>query len=296
MAEKARGILLGIAVLAATLVATLGSSGCTPKATVQRSTPVANLRIYHGVMVRGSSAPGLENLANDLTQRTARYVEQQCEFQAVFTGVTNTKPTKDIDLVVDLSVLKSSRGGGGIVQNPNVAVVDVKMALSDVTSDELIGSASIQGQSPAVVTNQARPEEVAIDVVAKQVTTMLMSSGCKGKRLGRVGPAEPKATPKAVTTEVTPEQVAQAEALSEEGKAAFREGDPAAAKTKFEEAIAINPDPRYIMNQCLAEEALEQYDAASATCQRVIDAKPEQRLADKAGERIKLIEQLKTGN
>ena len=279
-----------------TLVGLTSGLGCAAQASIQRSTPVANLRVYTGVMVRGSATNMLAWQGKELAKRTALYIRNNCQFGNVFTGEANTQATDAINLIIDLSVLQSSRGGSGIVNNPNVAVVDVSMALSDSSSDELLGSASIRGQSPAVVTSQAQPEQLALDVVARSITQILVKSGCKGERIARVAPPQPKPEPKPVDAAITPEQVAQAEALSEEGKAAFREGDPSTAKVKFEAAIAANPDPRYIMNLCLAEEAIGNFDAAIATCQRIVDGKADTRLVEKAQARISLIGELKSSN
>ncbi len=289
------GVVGGVVIGSMGLIAGVAGTGCTAKASVQRSTPVANLKIYHGVLIRAGANSLVRGQAIELAQRTAAHLEKQCQFTAVYTGQPNSQPNGETDLIVDLNVVGSSRGGNGLIQNPNKAIVDVAMALSDSRTDEILGSASIRGESSSVaISGQGSPETSAINAVANQIAKILANSGCTGPREVASIPEPPPVEVKPVDTGVTPEQVAEAEALSGAGKEAFRGGDVATAKAKFEAAIALNADPRYLMNLCLANEALSQYDEALAACQKVIDAKPEQRLADKAMERIGLINDLKS--
>ncbi len=293
--RKSSGITVLVGLLGLWLGPIWGSGfGCTAKASVQRSTPVANLRVYNGVLIRAGASSLERWQAIELRERTAAHLQSQCAFAAVYTGEPQTQPTAEIGLIVDLNVVGSSRGGGGLIQNPNVAVVDVAMALSDSRSDEILGSASIQGRSPAIaISGASGPEQSAIDAVAKQIATILVNSGCTGPRVAEV-PHEPAKPVEPVSNEVSPEQAAKAEALSTSGKDAFRAGDAAAAKSKFEAAIALNADPRYILNLCLAQDALDEFEAALATCQRVIDSKADQRLIDKAILRISYINERKS--
>lgn len=279
--------ILGLAAAAIT-------SACTPSATVQRTTPVANLQVYRKVLVRGSAGQMARWEGGDLANRTARFLQGQCQFDAVFVD-GNGAPDSKYDLIVDLNVLSSTRGGGGLIKNPNLAVVEVAMILSDGIDDELLGSASIRGQSSAVVVNNASPESQALEAVAQQVGKLLVKSGCGGPRIARAEPPPPeeKEPPKPAKPEVTDEQIAEAERYNDEGKKEFRSAQVEKARASFERAIGLNPDPRYMMNLCLAHEALKHYEEAITHCQKVIAAKPEPRLRQKAEQRIQLIEDKK---
>ena len=55
----------------------------------------------------------------------------------------------------------------------------------------------------------------------------------------------------------------QAEALNEEGKTLYKNGNFAGAAEKFRQAIQLSPnDPRYYFNLCATLGSLEQYDDA----------------------------------
>jgi hypothetical protein len=283
-----QGVLVVIACSGALL-------GCTPKATVQRTTPVANLQAYRQVLVRGSAGQMAGWQGGDLANRTAAHVQRLCQFDGVVVGDQDA-PDDRYDLVVDLNVLASGRGGGGLIHNPNLAVVDVAMVLSDGISDELLGSASIRGQSSAVVVSNVPPEAQALEVVAEQVGKILLKSGCGGQRLAREEPTpEETEPPRPIKPETTEEELAEAESLNNQGKSLFRSAKVDEARARFEAAIALNPDPRYMMNLCLAHEALKDYERAIATCRDVITAKPERRLVEKAEQRIQLIEDKRGG-
>ena len=263
-------------------------AACAPQATVRKASPVADLKVYRKVLVRGQAGQMAAWQGEELANRTAAQLQALCGFDAVFTGAGDGG-RDDFDLIVDLNILAAGRGGGGIIQNPNLAVVDVAMILSDGLNDELLGSAQIRGQSSAVLVNGANPEQQALAVVSQEVGKILLKSGCGGPRIARTDPVEPEPPPKAEKPEVTEEQIAEAEAANSRGKELFRGAKVAEARAEFERAIQLNPDPRYIMNLCLAHEALNDFDTAIQTCERVIQAKPEPRLAKKAEQRIILI-------
>lgn len=280
-----RNCLGSLVVLA--LIAEL--AGCAPSATVRKASPVADLQVYRKVLIRGQAGQMAAWQGEELANQTAAQLQALCGFDAVFTGA-NSGGRDDFDLVVDLNILKTGRGGGGIIKNPNLAVVEVAMILSDGLNDELLGSAQIRGQSSAVLVAGANPEQQALAVVSQEVGKILLKSGCSGPRIARTDPVEdePQA-PKAEKPEVTEEQIAAAEEANNRGKTLFRSAKIAEARAEFERAIELNPDPRYIMNLCLAHEALNQFDVAIQTCERVIAAGPEPRLAEKAEQRIILI-------
>jgi hypothetical protein len=283
-------------------------AGCTPSATVQRTTPVANLQPYTGMVVRGTRAGrfGRGRLAFVLERAAVARIRRACSFRQVHAANRRTEPGPD-DLLLDLTVQRSFRGGGGgLVQNENLATVDVKAVLSDGVDMELVGSADIRGQSGGLVIGEQSPEEEAINAVADSVTQMLVRSGCRGRRIARAhrppasdqrgeepGPdgqegTDPGTDPTGLTL-ASEDPMAKAEAANEEGKRLFRAADVAAAKVQFREAIRLHRDPRYVFNLCLAEEALGSIDAAITTCRRVQGMKPDGALAEKVKLRLKIL-------
>lgn len=279
------GTLLALAVAAPTA---LVASGCAPSAMVRKASPVADLTVYRKVLVRGKSGQAAWQ-GEELANRTAAQLQAMCGFDAVFTGGANAAGGGN-DLVVDLNILASNRGGDGILKNPNLAVVEVAMVLSDGINDELLGSAQIRGQSSAVVINSASPEQQALHVVSQEIGKILVKSGCTGPRIARADPTpEETAPPKAEKPEVTEEQITEAEEANNRGKELFRAAQVSEARDAFARAIELNPDPRYIMNLCLAHEALKDWDTAIQTCEDVIAARPDERLQKKAEQRIILI-------
>lgn len=282
-------------------------AGCRPSATVQRTTPVANLQPYTGMVVRGTRAGrfGRGRLAFVLERAAVARIRRACSFREVHAAGRRTEPGPD-DLLLDLTVQRAFRGGGGLVQNENLATVDVKAVLSDGVDMELVGSADIRGQSGGIVIGQESPEEEAINAVADSVTQMLVRSGCRGRRIARAhrppasdhrdeepGPDGQEGTnPGTDQTGVTlasDDPDARAEAANEEGKRLFRAADVAGARVQFREAIRLHRDPRYVFNLCLAEEALGSIDAAITTCKRVQGMRPDGALAEKVKLRLKIL-------
>ncbi len=259
---------------------------CVPSASIKRTTPVANLQSYQNVLVRVNSSPGLERYRPVLEFAATDAMMHRCNFSRVVipSQLGETRP----DLLVDLNIRQTARGGGGFIKNPNLATVNVTMVLSDGIDESLLGSAEIVGKSSAVAMDGGDPENDALIAVAKRVTAILEGSGCIGQRVARVAaPVTP--TEPAAPVGVTPEQIAQAEAANDEGKRLFRAAQIANAKEQFLAAIRISPDPKYHFNLCLAHEALDEYDLAAAACQSVIDGQAEARLSDKAQQRLVII-------
>lgn len=279
-------------VQALVLTGALGLAACGPSASVKRTTPVANLQQYQNVLVRVGSSPGLEQYTSVLEFATTDNMMQHCAFSRV-TGPTQLGQTRP-DLLVDLNIRTTQRGGGGFIKNPNLATVNVTMVLSDGIDESLLGSAEIVGKSSAVAMQGADPENQALLAVAERVTTILSKSGCSGTRIARAEPAPQPVAPVAPTG-ITPEQLAQAEAANDEGKRLFRAAEIAAAKVQFQQAIQISPDPKYQFNLCLAHEALKEFDQAVAACQSVINANSEQRLTEKAQQRLSIIADMRSG-
>jgi len=265
-------------------------ASCGPSASIRRTTPVANLQAYQTVLVRVASSPGLELYNSVLEFATTDSMMGRCNFgRVVSNGQLAQFPNIRPDLLVDLTIRSTQRGGSGLIQNPNLATVDVTMVLSDGIDESLLGSAEIEGKSSSVSINGADPENQALVAVAKRVTAILATSGCVGQRLARApAPLAPQAP--APPAGISPEQLAQAEAANNEGKRLFRAADIAAAKEQFLRAISIVPDPRYEFNLCLAHENLSEFDQAAVACQRVIASGAEERLQAKAQQRLAIIQ------
>ena len=76
----------------------------------------------------------------------------------------------------------------------------------------------------------------------------------------------------------------QAEALNDEGKELFKNGNYDAAIEKFRAAIAASPaDPRFYFNLCAALEKVNQFDNALEACDSVYEHSPDERLRAKLG-------------
>ena len=267
---------------------TLALGACGPSASVKRTTPVANLQSYQTALIRVSSTSGLNQYTPVLEFATTDTMQKSCSFGSVVspTQVGNTKP----DLIVDLNIRSTARGGGGFIKNPNLATVNVTMVLSDGIDESLLGSADIIGKSAAVAIEGNDPESQALMAVAKRVTAILSKSGCQGERIARAAPPveQPPVAPPGAA-ELTPEQLAQAEAANDEGKRLFRSAEISAAKAQFQQAISVAADPRYYFNLCLAHEALSEFDSAVEACNSVLSKNPQQRLAEKANQRLEII-------
>lgn len=280
-------------------------SGCRPSATVQRTTPVANLQAYRGVVVRGTNASeygrGSRRLAFLLEHSAVAKIRQRCAFLDV--APASQSEGMDADLFLDVTVQRSFRGGGGgLVQNENLATVDVTLVLSDGVDDELVGSAEIRGKSGGIVIGNESPEEEAVNAVADSIANLLVRSGCTGRRIARARPQRPRQAEPGPgdegeegdpSVELVAEEktgpAAQAEGENEEGKRLFRSGDVRGAKARFLAAIRLNREPRYVFNLCLAEESLGAIEAAVSTCKSVMAMKPDGPLADKVKLRLKIL-------
>jgi tetratricopeptide (TPR) repeat protein len=262
---------------------------CGPSASVQRSTPVANLQIYRSVLIRAVGAGSTGQYTGSLELTAATKLREKCKFEAVYSY--QQMPHANADLVVDVNILRSFRGGAGFIKNENKATVEVAMFLSDKVTDEILGSADIRAESSSVKLTGSNPELEAVNAAAAKVADILKASGCGLPRVARAvpKPVEPTPPPDEQAGGPSPEDIQQAETYNTEGKQAFRSADVAGAKAKFEQAIALVPSVKYYMNLCLANEALKDYPGALGACQKVVDDGSDQRLAQKATERMQLI-------
>ncbi len=272
------------------LCTTLLLGACNPSAKIKSTTPIASLQSYQVALVRVAAAPGLEYYTPVLEFSAAEAILSKCSFVRVVgpTQIANLRP----DLIVDLTIRNTARGGGGYITNPNLAVVDVTMVLSDGQDESLLGSTEIQGKSSGVSTGQD-PESQALVAVAKRVSAVLANSGCFGQRIARAAPSAepPLRQPDPGEPVVTPADLAAAETANDEGKRLFRAADIAGAKVHFTRATTLAADPRYFFNLCLAQEGLSEFDQAVQSCRKVLSLSPTQRLADKASQRLEIIAQ-----
>jgi hypothetical protein len=284
----------------ALLVAVLAAAGCKPTATVERTTPVGNLQIYRTVALRVGAAPQARAHVESLEFAVASELQTRCNFEAVHVGPAAEGSKADLQL--DLTIQRAIRGGDGLIQNPDMATVDVLVVLSDGVDGELVGSALIRGKSSAVrIDGNASPEQQAIEVVGTTIGDVLGKSGCRGARIARPTPdpvegeqgdgdAGPGPEPGADEA-----RLAEADAANEAGKARFKGGDPAGALAEFRRALGLVRDPRFAMNICLAHEALEQWSQAVAACNDVLTMNPPDALASKARARLDIIGQRRGG-
>lgn len=289
------------------LVAVMALPGCKPSVTVQRTVPLANLQPYTGVVVRATGASHRRRrgrsarLAFLLEHTAVDRIRSRCAFSDV-RGGSDAPPDAPADLLLDVTVRRSYRGGGGgLIQNQNQATVEVKLVLSDGVDEELIGAADIFGKSGGIVVNNVPPEEEAVTAVADSIAAMLVRSGCTGPRVARARPPAPRRPPAGgpgdgdveLVADQQSDTIAKAESENEEGKRLFRAADVPGAKMHFQAAIRLHRDARYVFNMCLAEESLGRIDAAVTTCRQVIAMKPEPALAEKARARLAILAQKK---
>jgi hypothetical protein len=261
--------------------------------------PVANLQSYRTVGLRvKSTAFAAQGLAMYLERAVLQRLQQKCQFDLI--GPMGTAPT---DVVLDLNITHSARGGGGWVSNSNQATIDTLLVLSDGQNGDLLGTARIHGKSSGMIVNNGPPETEAVEVVAKTVADVFAKSGCSGPRIAKTEPPPPDPTPLpdpkpgegsgSATPSPDDTQRAAAEALNEQGKEKLRGADIAGALTSFQQANALVPDARYQYNICLALEAHEQWDNAIAACRQARTMTQEARLVTKIDNRIALLEKRK---
>jgi hypothetical protein len=261
--------------------------------------PVANLQTYRSVGLRvRSTAFASQGIAMYLEGAVLQKLQKQCGFEKV--GRAGTGPN---DVVLDLNITHTGRGGGGCVSNSGTAVIETLLVLSDGQTGDLLGTARIRGKSSGMIINGAPPENEAVEVVAKSVAELLAKSGCAGPRLARAEPPPPNtgsgsstgtdtgsgAQQGSGTPPVDDAKRAQAEALNEDGKLKLRTADIAGALAAFQQANALVPDPRYQYNVCLTYEAQEQWANAINACKQARAMNPEPRLVAKIDKRLEML-------
>jgi hypothetical protein len=282
---------------AVAVVAVGGWAACQPTATVRRTVPVAKLETYRSIIVRAQGVHEAGGLIPTLEVRAADRLRAGCRFDDVRARGQHGDPGGS-DLLLDLNIQRSYRGGDGFIKNLNLATVDVLLVLSDGASEDLLGSAWIRGQSSQMAVSGRMPEDQALDAVVDKIGEVMVQAGCGSPRVDRPvaeTPAPPPASASAgdagagePATAVDP-KVQKAEALNDDGKRKFREADVAGSAELFRQAIALVPDPRYYFNLCFAYETLKQWDAAIGACNDVLARNPTAELAEKTRTRIQTI-------
>ncbi|MFT3698585.1 MAG: hypothetical protein QM831_35900 [Kofleriaceae bacterium] len=261
-------------------------AACHPSASVENTMPIASMQSYRSVALRvHSSAFAAQGQAMQLEQSVLAQLHQKCSFEEYKGGNTN-----NADLVMDLNIVNAQRGGGGIISNSSTAHLDALLVLSEPGGD-IVGTAKIRGESSGMIINNAAPEGEAIEVVAKTVADIFAKSGCQGPRIAKATPPPPPPPDPGSKAPVMDESKRpEADKLNEDGKNRMFNADLRGAVASFQGAVQLIHDPRYIYNLCNAQGALEQWDAAIATCKDGLNSQPNADLAVKLEHKVDLLQ------
>src|SRR5262245_46298388 len=108
---------------------------CKPSATIQNTTPIANLQTYRAIALRVRSTQfATQGLAMAMETAVVNHIRQRCGFDNV--GPANSPS----DIILDLTITKYAKGGDSWIRNENQVVMDTLMVLSDPTDGELLGT------------------------------------------------------------------------------------------------------------------------------------------------------------
>ena len=245
--------------------------------------PVANLQAYTTVALRvRSSAFAAQGAAVSLEQQVLASLKAKCGFQQVPSGTA-------ADVILDLNITNSGRGGGGFISNDNVATVDALLVLTDGIDGGLLGTATIHGKSGGMIINNGDPATDATGAMAQSVGDLLAKSGCSGPRVAR---AEPEVTPPIVGSAAPDEsRRPEAERLNDAGKEKLYAADLPGALALFQQAMAMLPDAKYEFNGCLTLGAQERWDAAIQSCKKARSLNPSVALGAKIDKRLEILAQ-----
>jgi hypothetical protein len=274
--------------------------GCKPSATIEQTTPIANLQSHKTVALRvTTSAFASQGRAVYLEQAVTARLREKCGFERI-----DRASGQPADLLLDINITQVGRGGGGFIANDNQATVDALLVVSDGVSGDLLGASRIRGKSSGMIVNNNNPENQAIDIMAQTLADVFVKSGCAGPRVARAEPPPPppggsntpgegSGTPGEGSGSGTPPpddgKKAEAEALNEQGKEKLRGGAMKGALATFQAAVSAQPDPRYVFNICLTYQALEQWDNAINECKKAKGMNPDERLATKIDQRLEIL-------
>jgi hypothetical protein len=267
-------------------------AACHPSATVQNTMPIANMQTFHSVALRvHSTAFAAQGQAMQLESAVLDKLHQRCSFEQIASA-----QAAKADVILDLNITNTGRGGGGFISNSSTATLDTLLVMSDGQSGDLLGTARIHGESSGMIINNSAPEGEAIDIVAKTVADMFVKSGCSGPRIAKAVVPPPDPTPPPPDpTHPTPPVVdethrAEAEKLNEDGKQKLFVADVQGAITAFQQANALVPDARYEYNVCSALGAAERWDDAIAACKQARTMNPKPALVTKIDHKIDLLQ------
>lgn len=252
--------------LLSTIAASLLFVGCHPSATLQRTTPVANLQTFTTTLVRvRSTAFAAQGAVVNLQNQVIAVLAKKCAFQQAADGAT-------ADVILDLTINQTGRGSSGIITNENVQTVSALLVLTDGADGGLLGTASIHGESSGSFMGGGDPIQEATGAIANSVGDLLVQSGCNGPRVAKAAPEPPPVVATAPDESKRPE----AEKLSDAGKEKLYNSDLPGALALFQQANALLPDAKYEFNGCLVLGALERWDEAIASCKkaRTMNASP----------------------
>lgn len=262
-------------------------AACRPSASVERTTPVANLQSYRSVALSvRATAFAAQGRAMQLEASLVNQLRAKCGFESI-----HRPDGTPVDVMLDLNIVNSGRNTG-VFSTGAQAFVETLLVLTDGPTGELMGTAKIRGQSGGSISGAPTDNE-AIEVTAQTVANLLAKSGCAGPRIARTEPTQPDQPTQQQPVQGQPpideSKRPQAEKLNEEGKDKLRSADVNGALANFQAAVALIPDARYQYNVCLAYETLEQLPTAIDACKRARAMTTEQRLIDKIDHRLDLI-------
>ncbi len=286
--HRAHAVICGL--VRTYLWAVLAVAACHPSATVESTMPIGNMQSYRSVALRvHSSAFAAQGQAMQLEGSVLSKLHDSCSFDQIAGA-----QARNADIVLDLNITNTGRGGGGFISNSSTARLDTLLVISDGQTGDLLGTARIHGESSGMIINNAPPELEAIDVVAKTVADMFKKSGCSGPRIARAVPPEPMPPPNPDHVDTTPapdeSHRAEAEKLDEDGKQKLFVADLQGALAAFQQADALVPDARYEYNICSALGLLERWDNAIAECQKARTMNPRPELVVKIDHKIELLQ------
>lgn len=255
--------------------------------------PVASLQSYRTVALRvHSTAFAAQGLAMFMQQAVLNRLRLQCGFEQI-----DPSGQARADIMLDLNVTKTGRGGDGWISNGNLATIETLLVLTDGQAGEIIGTATIHGKSSGIVINGESPENEAIDAVAQSIGSLLARSGCSGPRIAKAAPPpppppNPNPPPPGPGSAAPPDEShrADAEKLNDQGKEKLYGADIPGALAAFQQANTLLPDPRYEFNVCLALGVQQQWDPALAACRQARGMNPDAALAAKIDHRVELLQ------
>jgi hypothetical protein len=272
---------------------------CHPSASVEHTTPIANLQSYQSVGLRVHTNPNVSgDLGTYMEQAVLDKLHQKCGYMQI--GPADNAKS---DLVVDVNITNSSRGGSGWVKNENQAFIDALVVLAD-DENEPLGTLIVHGKSSAALVGGTSPENEAVGEIAKTVVDVLAKSGCSGPRVAKAPPPPPNTGSagqgsaaqgsgdqgSAATGTGTPapdeSKRADAEKLNDQGKEKLFAADLAGALALFQQANALLPDPKYQFNVCVALGAQEKWNDAISACNQAKSMNPPAKLAAKIDQRL----------